>query len=150
MPIMAASRSAATGSAMTRVGCNRRAAGEPRFPGLKAVAMVEAEVERDGKTTRARRFLMFSLALDPQLLACAVRAHPRHRKPPATLVLDVVFHDDLMRPPTDTGPQNMATIKHMAMNLPRSETGKYSLKVRRKAAGWDHKLLKTLITRTAQ
>ena len=82
---------------MTRVGCNRRAAGEPRFPGLKAVAMVEARVERDGKTTTARRFFLSSMALDPQLLARAVRAHPRHRKPPATLVRDVVCHDDLMR-----------------------------------------------------
>ncbi len=53
----------------------RRAPGEPRFPGLKAIAMVEAEAERDGKTTTARRFFLSSLALDPQLLARAVRAH---------------------------------------------------------------------------
>ena len=64
--------------------------------------------------------------------------------------MDVVFHDDLMRLRTDNGQQNMATIKHMAMNLLRSATGKDSLKVRRKIAGWDHKYLKALITRTAQ
>ena len=127
----------------------RRAAGEPRFPGLKAVAMVEAEVERDGKTTTARRFFLSSMALDPQLLARAVRAHWGIENR-LHWVLDVVFHDDLMRLRTDNGPQNMATIKHMAMNLLRSASGKDSLKVRRKAAGWDHKYLKALITRTAQ
>ena len=127
----------------------RRAAGEPRFPGLKAVAMVEAEVERDGKTTTARRFFLSSMALDPQLLARAVRAHWGIENR-LHWVLDVVFHDDLMRLRTDNGPQNMATIKHMAMNLLRSASGKDSLKVRRKAAGWDHKYLKALITRNAQ
>jgi hypothetical protein len=44
----------------------------------------------------------------------------------------------------------MATIKHMAMNLIRAAPGKDSLKVRRKAAAWDHEYLKALITRTAQ
>ncbi len=34
----------------------RRFPGEPRFPGLKAIAMVEAEVERGGKTSIERRF----------------------------------------------------------------------------------------------
>ena len=55
-----------------------------------------------------------------------------------------------MRLRIDNGPQNMATIKHMAMNLLRSASGKNSLKVRRKAAGWDHKYLKALITKIAQ
>jgi hypothetical protein len=62
-------------------------------------------------------------------------------------VLDVVFHDDLMRLRTEHGPKNMATIKHMAMNLIRSAAGKDSLKVRRKAAGWNHHYLKALITK---
>ena len=55
-----------------------------------------------------------------------------------------------MRLRTDNGQKNMSTIKHMAMNLLRSASGKDSLKIRRKAAGWDHTYLKTLITRTAQ
>ena len=55
-----------------------------------------------------------------------------------------------MRLRTDNGPQNMVTIKHMAMNLMRSASGKDSLKVRRKAAGWDYNYLKSIITRTAQ
>ena len=128
----------------------RRAPGEPRFPGLKAIAMVEAITERDGKVAVARRFFLSPLQRDAPLLARAVRAHPRHREPPATSVLDVVFHDDLMRLRTDNGPQDMATIKHMAMNPIRQAPGKDSLKVRRKNAGWDTDYLRAIITRTPQ
>lgn len=128
---------------------DRRFPGEPRFPGLRAIAMVEATVERDGATSTARRFFLASLPLDARLLARAVRAHWGIENR-LHWVLDVVFHDDLMRLRTQHGPKNMATIKHMAMNLLRAAPAKDSLKVRRKAAGWDQDYLKALITRTAQ
>ena len=35
---------------------DRRYAGEPRFPGLRSIARVEAQVERNGETTRATRY----------------------------------------------------------------------------------------------
>ncbi len=113
--------------------------------------MVEAEVGREGKTTLARRFFLSSLPLDAALPVRAVRAHwgienRLHR------VLDVVFHDDLMRLRTENGRRNISTIKHMAMNLIRGAGagGKDSLKVRRKTAAWDQEYLKALITQTAQ
>ena len=127
----------------------RRFPGEPRFPGLKAIAMVEATVERNGTTTTARRFFLSSIALDGRLLARAVRAHWGIENR-LHWVLDVVFHDDLMRLRTQHGPKNMATIKHMAMNLLRKAAGKDSLKVRRKAAGWSQDYLKAIITQTVQ
>jgi predicted transposase YbfD/YdcC len=128
---------------------DRCAPGEPRFPGLKAVAMVEAVVERGGETSISRRFFISSLPLDERLLARAVRAHWGIENR-LHWVLDVVFHDDLMRLRTANGPKNMATIKHMAMNLLKAAPGPDSLKVRRKAAAWDQDYLKALITRTAQ
>ncbi len=128
---------------------DRRFPGEPRFPGLKAIATVEATVERRGTVTTARRYFLSSLPLDPRTLARAVRAHwgignRLH------WVLDVVFHDDPMRLRTDHGPKNMATIRHMAMNLIRGAAGEDSLKSRRKAAAWNHDYLRALITKTAQ
>ena len=123
--------------------------GEPRFPGLKAIAMVEACVERDGKVTTSRRYFLSSLALDPALLARAVRAHWGIENR-LHWVLDVVFHDDLMRLRTESGPKNMATIKHMAMNLIRAALGKDNLKSKRKTAGWDQKYLKTIITQAGK
>ena len=55
-----------------------------------------------------------------------------------------------MRLRTDNGPRNMASVKHMAMNLLRGAGGEESLKVRRKAAAWDQDCRKAIITRTAQ
>lgn len=115
---------------------DRRFPGEPRFPDLAALAMVEAEVERDGRTTIARRFYLSSAPLDARLFARAVRAHWGIENR-LHWVMDVVFHDDLMRLRTEHGPANMATIKHAALNLIRAIPDKASLAVRRKTAAWD-------------
>jgi len=127
---------------------NRRFPGEPRFPGLKAIAMVETEVERDGKTSRERRFYLSSMPLDAKLFARAVRCH-WHIENRLHWVLDVVFHEDLNRLRSGAGPQNMATIRHMAINLLRAATDKHSLKVRRKSAAWDASYLEAILRRSA-
>ncbi len=66
--------------------------------------------------------------------------HPNYR--------DVVFHDDLARLRTGNGPQNMAVVKHMAINLVRTPKDKHSLKVRRKLANLDPGYLASLIRQT--
>lgn len=115
---------------------DRRYADEPKFPGLKMIAMVESRMERDGKTTSERRYYLCSNRLDAPTFARAVRAHwgVENR---LHWVLDVVFHDDLARLRSAHGPQNMAIIKHTAMNLIRSTKATASLKVRRKKAAWN-------------
>ena len=128
---------------------DRRYPDEWRFPGLKAIAMVEAEIERGGKTSVTRRYFLSSLPLDAKLLARAVRAHWGIENR-LHWVLDVVFHDDLMRLRTEHGPHNMATIRHMAMNLVKAAPGPDSIRLRRKAAGWDDEYLKALITQSTQ
>ena len=126
----------------------RRHPGEPRFPGLRAIAMVEAEVERDGATSRERHYYLSSFPLDAKLFAHAVRCH-WHVENRLHWVLDVVFHEDLSRLRTGAGPQNMATVRHMAMNLLRTPKDKHSLKVRRKSAAWDTAYLEQLLRQSA-
>src|SRR5271166_1099552 len=127
---------------------DRRFPGEPRFPGLKAIAMVEAEVERGGNISIERRFYLSSIALDAALFASAVRSH-WHIENRLHWVLDVVFHEDLNRLRSGHGPQNMATVRHIALNLLRGAKDKHSLKVRRKSAGWDNDYLEAIVHRTA-
>jgi predicted transposase YbfD/YdcC len=127
---------------------DRRYPGEPRFPGLAAIAMVEATVERDGKRTIARRYYLASAALDACTFAQAVRAHWGIENR-LHWVMDVVFRDDLARLRTGHGPENMATVRHMAINLVRQAKPTTSLKNRRKLAGWDRDYLETLIRQTA-
>jgi transposase len=61
---------------------NRRVPGEPRFPGLRATAMVEATVERAGAITTARRFF-------PVSCSSCHRAH-------ALLVRRLLYHFGLL------------------------------------------------------
>lgn len=126
----------------------RRYPGEPRFPGLRAIAMVEAEVERNGSTSLERRYYLSSLPLDAKLFAHAIRCH-WHVENRLHWVLDVVFHEDLSRLRSGAGPQNMATVRHMAMNLLRGPKDKHSLKVRRKSAAWDTDYLEALLRQSA-
>ena len=92
----------------------RRFPGEPRFPGLRAIAVVEAEVESNGGTSLERRYYLSSMPLDARLFAHAVRCHWQVENR-LHWVLDVVFHEDLSRLRSGAGPQNMATVRHMAM-----------------------------------
>ena len=117
---------------------------EPRFPGLAMIAMVETKVEQQGRISRERRYYLSSAKLDAAAFAAAVRAH-WHIENRLHWVLDVVFHDDLARLRSGHGPQNMATVKHMAMNLVRNPDDKHSLKVRRKRANLDTDYLEILV-----
>ena len=116
-----------------------------QWPGLRAIAMVEASREVDGKSTRSRRFYISSAPLDAKRLAAAVRAHWTIENR-LHWVMDVVFHDDLGRLRTGHAPQNMATVRHMALNLIKAADDKASIKVRRKKAAWSTDYLQALIT----
>ena len=126
---------------------DRRYTDEPSFPHLAMIGMVEAETQRNGKPTRERRYYIASTKLDAETFARAVRAHWGIENR-LHWVLDVVFHDDLARLRTGHGPQNMAVVKHMAMNLVRNPKDKHSLKNRRKLASLNNNYLETLIRQT--
>lgn len=123
---------------------DRRYPDEPRFPGLAMIGMIETIVERDARTQRDRRYYLGSTTLDAKTFARAVRAHWGIENG-LHWVLDVVFHDDLSRLRSGSGPQNMAILRHIAINLLRKPTDKHSLKVRRKRANLDPDYLETLI-----
>jgi predicted transposase YbfD/YdcC len=98
--------------------------------------MVEAEVERVGNTTLSRRYYLSSARLDARAFAPAVAAHSGVENR-LHWVLDVVFHDDLARLRTGHGPETMAVVKHMALNLVRQAKLTTSFENRRKLAGRD-------------
>lgn len=127
---------------------DRRYKDEPAFPALAMIGMVESETERDGKTQRERRYYLCSAKLDATTFARAVRAHwgVENR---LHWTLDVVFRDDLARLRTGFGPENMAIVKHLALNLLQQAKPRISLKNRRKLAGWSTNYLHDLIRGTA-
>ena len=123
---------------------DRRFPDERRFPALTTIALVERTTERAGKTETERCCYISSARLDAKAFAAAVRAHWGIENR-LHWVLDVVFHDDLARLRSGHGPQNMAVVKHIAMNLIRHPKDKHSLKNRRKLACLNVDYLQSLV-----
>jgi predicted transposase YbfD/YdcC len=115
------------------------------WPGLNAVAMVESTRETAGVIEQDTRFYITSLVMLAHLLGPVIRSHWAIENS-LHWVMDMVFRDDESRVRTDHAPANFTTIKHMACNLLRRPSGKDSLRVRRKVAGWDDDFLASLVT----
>lgn len=129
------------------VTSDRHYPGEPVFPDLAMIGRIETEVERGGKIERETRYYLCSIALCALTFARAVRAHwgVENR---LHWVLDVVFREDLARFRSGDGPQNMAIVRHTALNLLSRAKPTVSLKNRRKRAGWNVDYLEALIRQT--
>ena len=69
------------------------------------------------------------------------RAATGRSKTRCTGFLDVTFREDLSRIRTGHGANNMAVVRHFALNLVRQVADKRSIKRRRKRAAWDPQYL---------
>jgi predicted transposase YbfD/YdcC len=115
------------------------------WPGLNAIAMVESTRETGGVIEHDTRYYITSLVMLAHLLGPIIRSHWTIENS-LHWVMDMVFRDDECRVRTNHAPANFTTIKHMACNLLRRPSGKDSLRVRRKVAGWDDEFLASLVT----
>jgi predicted transposase YbfD/YdcC len=117
---------------------------EPRFKGLKAIAMIETRVEVGGTLKIERRCYISSRILTAQTFAEAARAHWAIENG-LHWVLDVEFKEDQSRLRRGHGAKNMARVRHLALNLIRAMPGKTSIKGKRKLATWDTDYLSTAL-----
>jgi predicted transposase YbfD/YdcC len=110
--------------------------GAPRFPQLTTTAMVESRIERGGTI---QTDYISSRTLSAAAFAAAARLHWAIEN---TLhwVLDVTFRKDLSRLRIGHA-NNMAVVRHFALNLVRQVADKRSIKRRRKRASWDPQYL---------
>ncbi|WP_156655634.1 ISAs1 family transposase, partial [Methylobacterium platani] len=60
-------------------------------------------------------------------------------------ILDVTFHDDQSRIRTAHAPENMLTVRHIAVNVAARKKGKDSMRLALKTAGWDDDYLVRLV-----
>ena len=118
--------------------------GRDSWAGLASIGMVEARRREGGPGTPVsveRRYYLSSRAGDEagsaQRFAEAVRGHWGIENS-LHWVLDVAFREDDCRVRRGHAPQNLATLRQLAVNLLRREpTAKVGVKTRRLKAAWD-------------
>ena len=106
-----------------------------RWKNLTSIAMVEAERRVDGQTTVESRLYISSLPCDAERLLAATHGHWSVENS-LHWVLDVSFREDDCRVRERSAPENLAVIRHMALNLLKQDrTIKASVRGKRKRAG---------------
>jgi predicted transposase YbfD/YdcC len=117
------------------------------FPGIAALARITSRRRLKGRRSEppvVRYFLLSSYMLASKLLR-TVRSHWRIENQ-LHWVLDVVFAEDDNRTRKDNGPENLATLRRLALNILRSHPERSSMRLKSKRAGWDDAFLLSLIS----
>lgn len=111
-----------------------------------SIGMIQAERRLPGKVERETRYYISSLSSDAARLSQAVRSHWLVENA-LHWVLDLAFVEDACRIRKDFAPENLAVVRHIALNLLSQETSlKLGIKNKRLRAGWDEDyLLKILV-----
>lgn len=117
------------------------------WSGLKRVGLVEAERRVPGQVpTLEQRYYLVSLDGNVERFAQSVRSHWGIENQ-LHWVLDVAFNEDDSRIRKDHAPENMALIRHIALNLLRQDTSaKVGIKAKRLKAGWDNDYLAHILS----
>jgi len=116
----------------------------PALPGLKTIAVVEAIVERDGKTTRSTRYYLSSARLGAEAFARAARAHWGIENR-LHWVLDTAFDEDRARARKDHAAENLAILRKLALNVLKTARPDISIRRKRKRSGWSDAFARTVI-----
>ena len=117
------------------------------WEGLRSITMVESTRIINDKTTSETRYYISSLSADINHLAKAIRSHWGIENN-LHWVLDVTFNEDQLRIRKGNAPQNIAIVKHVALNLLKQAQKKLkgvSIKALRKAAGWDNDTISSIL-----
>ena len=97
---------------------------------LNLIGMVESQRTVRGETVIERRFFISSLQNNVQLFAKAVRQHWGIENS-VHWTLDIGFREDESRIRTGHAPENMAVLRHIALNLLRSDETPLGIKNKR-------------------
>lgn len=115
-----------------------------QWPGLTAIGKVVRIRQTEGKITIETACYLLSAPLSPERLNEVVRSHwgvenRLHWR------LDVIMNEDQDRSRLGHGPNNLAVLRHMAINLMQKDTSKGSLRGKIKRAGWDDAYLAKIL-----
>jgi predicted transposase YbfD/YdcC len=117
----------------------------PAFPGLAAIARLEAERGHGDTLATSTRYVALSTPLSPARVLEVIRAHWSIENE-LHWQLDVTFHEDASRTRKDYAPQNLAVIRRMALDMLRAHPDKRSLSRKMNLARWSKAFFYDLFT----
>ena len=119
---------------------------QAEWSGLRSLVRLTRKRREGSQTSVEVHYYLSSLAEDARQVANAVRSHWGIENR-LHWVLDVAFREDACRIRKDHAPENLAVMRHLALNLLRRETTcKNGLKVKRSKAAWDNYYLLKVLT----
>jgi predicted transposase YbfD/YdcC len=123
--------------------------GAKNWARLQSIGCVESERRIKGNSTLERRYYLLSIPSDAQLFAGAVRSHWGIENQ-LHWILDVGFREDGSRACQVNSAENMAVVRHIAVNLLSQEKSvKVGVKAKRLRAGWDDDYLLKVLSQPA-
>ncbi len=123
-----------------------RPANAPDFPGLAAVGRIEAERQvGNGKLTKTVHYVVLSKRLTPARMLEVTRTHWCVENQ-LHWPLDVVFREDDARTRKDFGPQNLAVIRRIAIDILRAHPDNRSVGRKMNLAAWKQEFFFDLFT----
>jgi predicted transposase YbfD/YdcC len=123
---------------------DRRFPGELRLPDATTIIRVRSRTSLSQKSRFDTRYYISSAQLTAERAAHAVRGHWLVENA-LHWTLDVIFNDDLSRLRKGHGANNMAIVRHFAVNMVRAVNDKRSIKLRRKKAAWSVDYLASIL-----
>ena len=114
------------------------------LPDMACLGMIEATVEHRGKTTVTRHYHIASRALIARNYLEAARAHWSVENG-LHWILDVVFDEDRARNRKENGPENLATLRKLALNILNRARPGISVRRKRKRSGWSNDFARSII-----
>jgi len=112
---------------------------------LKSIVRIVAKREMDEKIEVQTRYFISSLPANATAILKAKRSHWKIENQ-VHWVLDIAFREDESRVRKDHASENLAVLRHMALNLLKNEkTARGGIHAKRLQAGWNNDYLLTIL-----
>jgi predicted transposase YbfD/YdcC len=135
-----------TGTVCTDIGWAQE---QHAWPGLAAIGKMVRTRETQGKIATDTSYYLLSTPLSASRFTEVVRAQWGIENG-LHWVLDVTMNEDRKRNWKDHGPENIALLRRLALNLAKLEGSKGSMKGKLKRAGWNDEFLSRLLGQFAK